>query len=62
MKRRELAGWIGLATLGVAMIALCAVVGWPLVPRERRLPLGTPAPENTPAPRIVDGVGGYYSC
>jgi hypothetical protein len=56
MKRRELAGWIGLATLGVALLALCAVVGWSLLPRERLLPLGLESsfPLDQPQPRALE--------
>jgi hypothetical protein len=56
MKKRELAGWIGLAALGVFLIALCAVVGWSLMPRERRLPLGSQVefPVDEPQARALD--------
>ena len=43
MKKRELASWVGLAALGVFLIAVCGVVGWAIMPRERRLLLGAQA-------------------
>ena len=56
MRKRELASWVGLAALGVFLIALCAVVGWSILPRERRLPLGTQAefPVDKPQARALD--------
>jgi hypothetical protein len=56
LNRRELAGWIGLATLAIAVMAACAVVGWSLLPRERRLALGAQSlfPVDRPETRAVD--------
>ena len=53
MKRRELASWIGLATLAVAMLAVCGVVGWSLLPRERRLSLGPQTSFPTDQPKFL---------
>src|SRR5258707_13830824 len=56
MKKRELARWVGLAALGVFLVALCGFVGWSLLPRERLLPLGPQSgfPTDRPEYRALD--------
>ena len=56
MKKRELAAWVGIAALGVFVLTVCGVVGWALVPRERRLSLGPRSsfPIDRPEYRALD--------